>query len=202
MTCITCNKNLREHNKSGMCSKHYRIWWDKNKRDPTKKKNYSKEWYLKNKEKQIKNHKIYREKNKEALREYEAKRARDPLRIKKSIDANTRRLKTDLNFKLRVYLRNRIYLALKGKWKSVSAVKNLGCSIEELRKHIESKFKTGMTWDNWGEWHLDHIRPLSSFKLQNEEDQKLAVHFTNLQPLWARDNILKGNKLWQKFMVN
>ena len=52
-----------------------------------------------------------------------------------------------------------------------------------------------MTWDNYGEWHIDHIKPISSFDLKDAKNQKLAMHYTNLQPLWAKDNISKGNKI-------
>jgi hypothetical protein len=64
-----------------------------------------------------------------------------------------------------------------------------------LKKYIESKFKEGMSWDNYGVygWHLDHIIPLSSAK--NEEELKSLCHYTNLQPLWAFDNLSKFNKI-------
>jgi hypothetical protein len=66
----------------------------------------------------------------------------------------------------------------------------LGCSYKELIAHLESKFKTGMTWENYGEWHIDHIIPISSGKTI-EEINSLSK-YTNLQPLWAEDNIRKG----------
>lgn len=69
---------------------------------------------------------------------------------------------------------------------------HLGCSEDELLKHLESLFKPGMTWDNYGEWHLDHVYPISSFDLTNEEEVKKINHYTNLQPLWAKDNEIKG----------
>lgn len=76
-----------------------------------------------------------------------------------------------------------------------SHVKNLGCSIEELKKHLESNFKTGMTWDNYGRkgWHIDHIRPLSKFDLSDPQQLIEACHYTNLQPLWWYENIRKSN---------
>lgn len=101
------------------------------------------------------------------------------------------RRKTDLNFKLRGLLRNRVGSALK----SGSAVKDLGCSIEELKSYLESKFQPGMTWENHGKWHIDHIKPLCKFDLTNREQFIQACHFSNLQPLWAVDNIRKGGKL-------
>jgi hypothetical protein len=71
------------------------------------------------------------------------------------------------------------------------------CTMQFLRQYLESKFKSGMTWKNHGVygWHIDHIIPISSFDLTKEEDQRKCFHYTNLQPLWAEDNMKKGNKL-------
>jgi len=73
----------------------------------------------------------------------------------------------------------------------------LGCSVEELKSWLESQFKPGMSWDNYGfrVWHIDHIRPCASFDLSDIEQQKQCFHYTNLQPLWARENIQKKDKL-------
>lgn len=70
----------------------------------------------------------------------------------------------------------------------------IGCSIAELRAHLESKFQAGMTWANYGEWHIDHERPVASFDLRDPEQQRQCFHFTNLQPLWADENNKKGAK--------
>jgi hypothetical protein len=112
--------------------------------------------------------------------------------IRKSSEYERKRVKTDPNFKLRKILRQRIRKLIKNK--SGSAVRDLGCSIEEFRKHIESKFKEGMTWENHGKWHLDHIKPLSLFNLLDREQFLQACHFTNLQPLWAEENLKKSDK--------
>lgn len=69
----------------------------------------------------------------------------------------------------------------------------LGCSKIELKEYIESQFKPGMDWNNYGKWHVDHIRPLSSFNLSVEEERIKAFHYSNLQPLWAVDNIKKSD---------
>lgn len=98
----------------------------------------------------------------------------------------------DMNFRLSVILRPRINKIIKGKVKSGSAIKDLGCSLDELIRHIESKFQLGMSWENYGEWHIDHIKPLSSFDLENREQFLEACNYTNLQPLWAHDNLKKG----------
>lgn len=71
-----------------------------------------------------------------------------------------------------------------------------GCSIDVLKQHFESLFQDGMSWENMDQWHIDHIRPCASFDLTNLEEQKQCFHYTNLQPLWAKDNIKKGS-LWK-----
>jgi hypothetical protein len=99
----------------------------------------------------------------------------------------------DLNFKLAANLRSRLYRNIQVN-RGGSAVRDLGCSIADLRKYIEEKFQPGMAWDNWSVtgWHLDHIKPLSSFNLSDPLEASAACHYTNLQPLWAADNIRKG----------
>lgn len=105
--------------------------------------------------------------------------------------------KTDLNFRLRRALRVRIHDILKGQQKAGSAIRDLGCTWEELKAHLESLFQPGMTWDNWGlhGWHIDHKTPLAAFDLSDPDQFKKAVHYTNLQPLWARENQIKGARL-------
>ena len=72
----------------------------------------------------------------------------------------------------------------------------MGCNIDFLKKYIAKKFTKGMSWDNYGlyGWHIDHIKPCSCFDLTKPEQQKLCFHYSNLQPLWAKDNISKSNK--------
>lgn len=76
-----------------------------------------------------------------------------------------------------------------------AAIQFLGCSLDEFRTHLESQFQPGMTWDNWGRqgWHIDHIRPLLHFDLKDEAQLRTVCHYTNLQPLWWRDNIVKSH---------
>ncbi len=71
----------------------------------------------------------------------------------------------------------------------------LGCDFNFFIKYIEKKFKKGMSWDNYPEWHIDHIKPISRFDLTKKENQKKCFHYSNLQPLWANENLKKSNKL-------
>lgn len=113
----------------------------------------------------------------------------------KQNERHNNRYRSDLKYRLRCILRSRFRFALKGNFKSGSAVRDLGCSIEQLKLHLESKFQPGMTWENYGQWHIDHIQPLSSFDLTDLEQIKIACHYTNLQPLWAVDNLRKSSKV-------
>ena len=81
--------------------------------------------------------------------------------------------------------------------KKSSALKLIGCSIPELKIYLENKFLPGMHWNNWNKdgWHIDHIRPCTSFDLTDEEQQKECFHYSNLQPLWASENYSKGG-IW------
>ena len=105
---------------------------------------------------------------------------------------------TDINWRLQHDLRTRLGHAIKHNKKVGSSVLDLGCSIEFLKQYLESKFQPGMTWENWGRasnkkltWHIDHIKPLCSFDLSDRQQFKEACHYTNLQPLWAADNLRK-----------
>lgn len=103
----------------------------------------------------------------------------------------TKKRKSDLDYKLRGNLRCRLYSAIR-KGKAGSSVKDLGCSIENLKAHLEKQFQSGMSWTNHGAWHIDHIKPLAAFDLTDRDQFLKACHFTNLQPLWAIDNIKKA----------
>jgi hypothetical protein len=92
-------------------------------------------------------------------------------------------------------LRSRIVQFVKSKkiHKDNKTLDLVGCSTEFLKEHLQSQFKNGMSWDNYGSWHIDHIIPLSSAKT-TEEFNKLC-HYSNLQPLWASENLSKGKKI-------
>jgi hypothetical protein len=92
-------------------------------------------------------------------------------------------------------LGTRIRKALGGYIKKSKKTQDLiGCSIEQLWVHLEKSFKTGMTRENYGKWHMDHIRPCASFDLSKPEEQYKCFHYTNLQALWAHENFSKGSK--------
>ncbi len=101
------------------------------------------------------------------------------------------RLKTDINFKLVTSLRSQVSSALKNLTKYNKTIPLLGCSISELRLHLEASWQEGMSWENYGRhgWHIDHIKPCCTFDLSLEEDQKACFHYTNLRALWAKDNL-------------
>lgn len=103
---------------------------------------------------------------------------------------------TDYDFKLLKTLRCRLYHALLHQKtnKKTSTVELLGCTIKFAREYLEAKFKPDMSWENHGDWHIDHIKPCSSFDLKSEIEQKMCFHYTNLQPLWAKENLSKSNK--------
>lgn len=155
---------------------------------------------IKNREKRLLIYKRYRDKTKEERRLYRLKtKERSRQRAKE-------RMQNDLNFKLSYYLRARVRAVLKSQ-KATKAKKTLsllGCSWEEAKNHIQSKFKEGMTWENYGYygWHIDHIIPCSFFDLTDPEQQKKCFHYTNLQPLWGLENISKGNKLPDELQKN
>lgn len=104
---------------------------------------------------------------------------------------------SDIDFKLRGVLRARVRAAItrSSGAKSRRTMSLVGCSVPHLRQHLEAQFTEGMTWDNYGEWHIDHIKPCASFDLADEAQQLECFNYTNLQPLWAKDNLFKGAKI-------
>lgn len=139
-------------------------------------------YYNNNKEAHVKRTLDWRDKNREKFNEYRRK-------YKKS------KRESDPLFKLRHNLSNRTSAAFRNRsWNKNSKTQEmLGADYETAFNHIESRFKQGMSWDNFGEWQIDHIIPLASAKTEKELIQ--LCHYTNLQPLWANENIKKGNKI-------
>lgn len=152
----------------------------------------SKDYYLKNKQKINETSKRYYLKNKN----------KHTLLSKNWMNKNRKdwnkhirnRFQNDINFKLRSYLRNRLFYALKGNPKVSTTMKLVGCSIETLKNHLELRFKPGMNWNNYGQWHIDHIKPCAKFDLSKPKEQRACFHYMNLQPLWAKENLQKSDK--------
>ena len=96
----------------------------------------------------------------------------------------------------RAALYRRLHHALNGAAKADSTMMLVGCTIQDLVAHIEAQWADDMNWDNYGlkGWHIDHIRPCASFDLLDPEQQRQCFHYTNLQPLWADENLKKSDK--------
>jgi len=154
--------------------------------NPDKKKSSDARWQKKNLDKRRITNARWRQDN----LGYFAKRKRE------------RRVKNP-EFKLLDNIRGAMYHALRGNFKASHTEELLGCSIADARKHLEGLFKSGMTWNNYGRygWHIDHIIPISYFDFSDPEQQKRAWHYTNLQPLWAKDNRVKGDKIVEVQLV-
>lgn len=105
------------------------------------------------------------------------------------------RYKEEMEYRLLCNLRSRLYAASSGVQRLESTKELIGCSSSELKKYLEKQFASGMSWDNRSTWHIDHIIPCSSFDLTDLKQREKCFHYTNLQPLWAIDNMRKGSKI-------
>jgi hypothetical protein len=153
-------------------------------------------YYLKNKKRIIKRQRAYYKLNREQVKKWNRNfYIKNQIKYRKlMVKRDKNRFNNDINYKIRSLLKTRLYLALKNNQKIGHTIELLGCSIDNLKKHLESKFTKGMSFSNYGKWHIDHIRPCSSFDLSKEEEQAKCFHYTNLQPLWAKENLSKGDK--------
>lgn len=208
------NSFRKERHTCKKCEKIYiQKWRIKNQK---KIKNYTKTYYRNFKIIIDQNFKIYYFNHKNYFKLKAAKYRKKHLikmekqrkiYIKNNKDKINKRIKirllTDINFKLKKYLRNRIYNALKHNYKSLTTSTLIGCSINQLKSHLEKQFTKGMSWSNWGkgdnghgmkEWHIDHIKPCASFDLRKKSEQLKCFNYKNLQPLWATINESKGEK--------
>lgn len=205
-TCTDCkiNKHEREfgkdaYRKDGLrifckpCAKSRAIKYYNQHKDAIyeKRKEYQIEYRKQNSYK-------YREKNREKARvigrEY-YKNNKQKLNANKTKYELIKR-REDIGLRMKHSLSSRIRMVLNGKSKSARTMELLGCEITTLKKNLESQFKEGMSWENYGlkGWHIDHIKPCASFDLTDLEQQKECFHYTNLQPLWAFENLSKGKK--------
>ena len=142
-------------------------------------------------------HRAYYERNREKLLERSNQYYKDNADSVKARNYKYYKMKmeTDPTYKLTQYMRSRVRNAINKNsgTKRDRTFELVGCSAEQLKLKLESQFTEGMTWENYGEWHVDHIRPCNSFNLSLDKDQKACFHHTNLQPLWAADNIRKSD---------
>lgn len=151
--------------------------------------------YLRHRERILAACKVYREANSKKISERQRAwylKNKEHV-INRASKRSQEREKIDPNFKLLRRLRSRMSNILRGRSKHKTTLDLLGCTLDQLREHLEKRFTEGMTWDNYGKWHIDHIRPLASFDLTVPADLEAATHFSNLQPLWAEDNIKKSD---------
>ena len=153
--------------------------WRENNRE--KHRDYSRRYYYLHKKERLEKGKEYRIKNKDKINKY-----------------FTQRFHNNPEYWLAVSIRTRIGKVLRENVqklrKTSKTYELLGCDIKTLRHHLEKQFKKGMNWENRGLWHIDHIKPIASFNLSDLSQQKKVFHFTNLQPLWAYENLSKGAK--------
>ena len=149
--------------------------------DKTKRKVYNKKHYHKNSANLKQYAKEYRQTHRASINRYV-----------------NQRLKNDPGYRVRHHLGSRIRSALekykkRGYGKAAKTMDLLGCTISEFMAYMGAQFVHGMTWDNYGEWHIDHIIPCVVFDLTDPVEQKQCFHYSNLQPLWAKDNYEKGS---------
>ena len=148
---------------------------DKLLKDPefrVKRNKDSRDYFKKNKKEYLR--KQRERKNSDEFREWARKH-----------DAKRRQ---NIDFRLAKSLRDRLYHAIKRGLKFQSASKLVGCSIDELKEHLSKQFDDVMSWENYGKWHIDHIRPCDSFDLTDKDQQKVCFHYFNLQPLLGTEN--------------
>lgn len=181
---------------------------------PDKIKAIKKKSYIKNCEKIKEKNKLYRKNNLDKIKQYQDNYReinKEKLKLKRLEYRNKnkaiisqrqyqykkKKLLIDKYFKLKENLRSRIYNVLKGNTiKSTNTLDLLGVTnITKVKKHLEKQFKNGMTWNNHGDWHIDHIIPCASFDLKCPVQQLACFHYKNLQPLWAYENLTKGSKI-------
>ena len=198
---LTKQKTYREKNPAKIREQKHKSYLKNKDTILVKQKEYNNEnndevserqhnWYIANKERLLEKAKKRYEENPKEI-------------IQSNIKYAKERRKIDPIFKIIGNLRHRTNMFFHGQDKSETTSKLIGCSANELRIYFENKFypnpKTNeiMTWNNYGfyGWHIDHIIPLSSFDLKDNNQLKKACHYTNLQPLWAKENLSKGAKI-------
>jgi hypothetical protein len=157
-----------------------KIYTEKHKEQIKQKR---KEKYQKNREKEIQRVSKYRKLNSDKVNEYNKK--------------YIRKYKDNLKYKLSRSIRTKMVRSLKNGSKNRQRWEILvNYTFKQLKQHLEKQFKPGMSWDNYGKWHIDHIKPICSFNYKSPNDITFQQcwNLNNLQPLWAKENISKGGK--------
>jgi hypothetical protein len=185
--CKECVKDIQKKYKEAPGFKEKQKEYDKNRYEKNKIKilEHKKEYYLDNMEEILSYKKVYREENKEKIKTWR----------KNNLDKYSKgQAKYRKKYPHIIAWRSILYstLARLGTSKQGHTVDMLGYSALELKEHIEKQFEPGMNWSNHGDWHIDHIRPVTNFI--DTEDVKIVCALENLQPLWKFDNLSKSNK--------
>lgn len=191
--CGTCKRRFKTKSSrlSRFCSAYCRNK-DTRKRNKIKLREYYRTYRKSNRINEI--NRRYRERNKDKVRELTRKYNSLPHRKLLAAQRSKIRRKGDPLFRIAGNLRSRVRTALRQNLKSQTTMNLVGCSIDDLKVHLQNLFTKGMNWENYGQWHVDHIIPCSTFDLNSEKEQRKCFSYKNLQPLWAKDNILKSNK--------
>ena len=186
---MTVRKNETPEERAERLAKIRAYYWANREKIRTRRKGYAMDH-----EKERAYAQRYRDKNREKVRV--RSRIARLAKIEERRAADRKRYANNLNHRLGMVMRNRLGSAIKNGQKAGSAVRDLGCTIPELKAHLEAQFTEGMSWANWGHtgdvWHIDHRRALASFNLTDREQFLDACHYSNLQPLWAEENLRKG----------
>lgn len=193
-----------EKDKKKYMTKYYNKNW-------TKFSQQNKKYYLSHKEQILNYQKEYRQNHKQKIlqylknwRKYNKKYSQDYNQTHKKEKAKYERQRSlkDINYKLSRYLRTRIYITLKNNYKSKSTQQLLGCAIEYFKNYIEQQFTSKMTWKNYSRfgWHIDHIKPCASFDLSKSSEQQKCFHYTNLRPLWWKENLSRPKNKFKNIM--
>lgn len=157
---------------------------------------YQAKFYIKNKEKILKTNSLWIQNNYKKYRKYQNKQREENITHVRVYHKEYLKQKraNDIGFKISHNIKVRIRQAIKNSYKSLSTMGLIGCSVDYLMYHLQEQFVKGMSWDNYGDWHIDHIKPCASFDFSKPEQQRKCFHYSNMQPLWAEDNQKKSWK--------
>lgn len=197
-TCKPCLNKARESNKSKK-TEYNKEYWSRTKEKQSERK---KEWYQNNKEHVLLYNKEYNDTHKDQIREHQkgyrianldkikARHAEWRRRDYADMRENPDRANEFARYKVKTNTGRRIREILE-QTKSKRCIEYVGCELNFFMMHLEEQFTEGMTWDNYGEWHLDHVIPCVAFDMLDDVQVAACFSWRNYQPLWERDNIVK-----------